>query len=179
MVDSELDLSAFRPEAFSENVDALRDQKIELRTYTEIGDSPENRRRLHRLHNACDADSPGIEEWGLSPFEGFEGDVFESPRYWPDGIVVASCADEWIGLSMIGPMTSEIYGTALTGVMAGWRGKGIGLAAKSVALANSKARGGRVCRAQNDQRNKPMLAINGRLGFQPQFGWIFMRKDLG
>jgi GNAT superfamily N-acetyltransferase len=178
LIDSQMDLAAYDDERFAELIQRLSVYGIRMASYAELGDTEQNRRRLHELHNECDAETPGIEDWGLTTFESFEAEVFRSPYTWLEGITLAIHGDEWIGLSMVYPSSGTAYGTGFTGVRKAWRGRGVGLAAKSVSLSAAKAAGGTVCRAQNDDRNKPMLAINDALGFKPQYGWIYVRKEI-
>ena len=190
LLDSVLDFADFEFRLFEPLVRHLCQKDIELVDYSSFRDCEENRRAVHAIHNECDADTPGIEEWGLSEFEDFEGDTFKSSRHDPTGLVLAIANSDFyshaliaekgelIGLSWVGPVQDGIWGTHFSGVRKAFRGQGIGVAMKAVALSNAKALGATICRAQNDTRNEPMLAINSKLGFVPQFGWIYMTRSI-
>ncbi|HVL39726.1 MAG TPA: GNAT family N-acetyltransferase [Fimbriimonadaceae bacterium] len=176
LVDSELHLTTFSAEPFEAIRRDLDESGIQLVDFLEFGDTAAHRRLVHELSNTCDADTPGIEQWGLPDYERFAAETFESSRYHPAGLVLAAREGMLIGLSWIAPVGDGAWGTHFSGVLPPYRGRGIALACKAKALANAKALGAKVCRAQNDTRNGAMLRINERLGFVPQFGWIYMTR---
>ena len=65
-----------------------------------------------------------------------------------------------------------------TGVIPGFRGRGLGLLMKQHSLARAAAVGITRVITQNDDTNAPMLAINARLGYE-QFSiahtWVLER----
>jgi GNAT superfamily N-acetyltransferase len=178
LFDSVLDLSEFDATVYKAKQTDLERSCVLFVRYPDWGDTEENRRVLHEVHNICDADTPGIEEWGLSTYESFVADLFESRRKDMLGMHVAFDGDRMVGLSMVAPVSDEGYGTHFTGVLPESRGRGIGLVLKGLCVQRAKEAGAKWIRAQNDKNNPSMLAVNAKLGFEPQFGWIYMRKSL-
>jgi GNAT superfamily N-acetyltransferase len=159
-------------------IDALSAQGIVLRTWEEIGESEANRRALFEVFSVSDRDTPGVEDWGPLNFEGFEGDFFVPDRFHPRTLIVAIEGDRMVGLSSVCPVEGGQWSTAYTGTLPGYRGRGVGRAAKGLAVLNAKRVGAKWIQTQNDTRNQPMLAINTALGYEPQFGWIYVKKQL-
>jgi GNAT superfamily N-acetyltransferase len=173
-----LDTRQIDEESIQNRVSQVEQSGLRIVNYRDLGDSSENRRRLHALHNQTDKDSPGAEFWGDTAFENFELECFLTERYDPDAIFLALDGDEWISLSMVCKVSADEYGTVFTGTLPRYRGRGLGLALKGLAVSYAKSQGAKFVRAQNDTRNEPMLSINSLLGFKPQFGWIHMSKRI-
>jgi GNAT superfamily N-acetyltransferase len=69
----------------------------------------------------------------------------------------------------------------ITGALPAYRNKGLGTALKLVTIRLARARGARMLRTNNDAENAPMLAVNRKLGSQPEPGYyrLVMRTDGG
>ena len=59
-----------------------------------------------------------------------------------------------------------------------WRGRGIALALKLLAIRAARRYGARYLRTNNDSENAPMLAVNRKLGYQPAPGYYRMSARL-
>ncbi len=66
----------------------------------------------------------------------------------------------------------------MTGVVASYRGRKIALALKLLAIRYAWSHGAKTIRTHNDSLNAPMLAINRKLGYQPQSGKYRLRKEI-
>ena len=66
---------------------------------------------------------------------------------------------------------------AFTGVRREYRGRGIALALKLLAIDFCCRSGAGRVRTNNDSKNAPMLAINRRLGYLPEPGWYATRRE--
>lgn len=164
-----LDLSDWQAPVVSPGVERIL-------SWAEIGDLPENRRRLYEFYTGTEEGSPGIEVWGIPDFENWQTGIFTSSWFMPDGLLVAELDGEWVGMTILGPMGDGIWTTDYTGVVPAARGKGIATRLKVAALSMAKANGGTALHTFNDALNGPMRAINDKLGFIADTGWWMHRK---
>ena len=67
---------------------------------------------------------------------------------------------------------------AFNGVRREYRGRGIALALKLLAIDFCRRSGAARIRTNNDSENAPMLAINRRLGYVPEPGWYVLRREV-
>ncbi len=151
---------------------------IEIKSWADYPDDAANRRKLYECTIAADADTPGIELWGLVEYDDWDKYTFESRWFRPEGCLIA--VDErgdWIGVSVAGPTDEENVSTDFTGVVRSHRGQGIARALKVKGAQWAKSIGAKRIHTYNDDRNGAMRHINFDLGFQPQTGWRMMRKD--
>lgn len=151
---------------------------IKLVTWDHFTDDETHRRRAYECYIGADADTPGIELWGLTAYDDWLHTIFQSSWYRPEGFIVA--LDEqgnFLGLSIAGPTDAENVSTDFTGVLSQHRGRGIARALKVAGAHWAKSIGAKRIHTYNDDRNGPMRHINFDLGFKPQTGWRMMRKD--
>ena len=73
--------------------------------------------------------------------------------------------------------TNSMY-NMVTGVDRAHRGRGVALAIKLLAIRCARRYGAVYIRTHNDSENAPMLAINRKLGYQPQPGLYLYTLDL-
>lgn len=149
----------------------------ELKTWAEIGDSPENRAKLYEIYHQSDQDSPGIDVWGMPDYPNWEMGIFTAYWFRPESLFVAIVDGEWVGLSLVGPLEDGEWTTDYTGVIPAFRGRGIATQLKVAGIEHARAQGGKRLGTFNDELNGPMRAINAKLGFMPETGWWMYRKD--
>ena len=65
-----------------------------------------------------------------------------------------------------------------TGVDRAYRGRGLALATKLVALRRAREWGAAYARTNNDSQNAPILAVNRKLGYTPHPGYYKLLKPL-
>ncbi len=141
------------------------------------GDTPANRRKLFDLYYSTDSDTPGIELWGQSGFDEWEPSIFNARWFRPEGCIIAVGADgDWVGLSLVGPLSGGDFTTDFTGVVQSHRGRGIAMALKVAGIRWANVEGCLRMHTFNDDRNAPMRAINAKLGFEAKTGWRMMKK---
>lgn len=151
---------------------------VELVTWDRFPDDETHRRRAYECYIGADADTPGIELWGLITYDDWLNTIFKSSWYRPEGFVVAIDQEgNFLGLSIAGPTDAENVSTDFTGVLSQHRGRGIARALKVAGAHWAKSIGAKRIHTYNDDRNGPMRHINLDLGFKPQTGWRMMRKD--
>ena len=156
---SHIDPQTFDPERFAAAIHRVETVGIRLTTYAEIGDSPQNRRKLYELDQIAHASQPFREVGPYIPtsFEKWEKD-FET---WNTATVF---------LAITPP--DEVYAGVVTGlewyftgVHPDWRGKGIATALKIICLAEAKRQGITRMDTENHEDNVAMLVVNRKLGF--------------
>jgi GNAT superfamily N-acetyltransferase len=124
-------------------------------------------------------DVPGYAEAAVRPFTSFNEQVCEAPGYRPDCQIIALDCEVWVGLARLDPTeATEAMYNAITGVLPGYRGRGIALALKLLAIRAARQSGVRYLRTNNDAENAPMLAVNRKLGYRPEPGYYRMRAYL-
>jgi RimJ/RimL family protein N-acetyltransferase len=122
-------------------------------------------------------DIPGFDGYYM-PFDQFQKSVCSSPWYRPDGQIVAVMGDTLIGMAAIGyfAVTHSLYNMFI-GVAPAWRGKSIALALKLLSFACARRYDSEYISTNNDSENAPMLAINRRLGYQPEPGYYRLMRE--
>lgn len=151
---------------------------IEIKAWSAFPNDEAHRRRMYQCMIGADADTPGIELWGLVEYDDWAKSTFESRWFRQDGCLIAiDESGEWVGVSVAGPTDEDNVSTDFTGVLREHRGRGIARALKVAGAQWAKSIGAKRIHTFNDDRNQPMRHINLDLGFQPQTGWRMMRKD--
>jgi GNAT superfamily N-acetyltransferase len=175
MFESELSLAAFDPKRFAAGGRRQRDAGIRFSTLARE-DSPALRRALHRLAQEVLEDVPTPEPRPPATYEQWEHDRVDGPLGHPDLFVIAFADERPVAFTEIFTTPNGTAYHRLTGVARDYRGRGLGLAVKTVALGLAKDRGIPRVRTENDTPNTHMLAINDELGFKRLPGII--RFDL-
>ena len=176
--ESRLQLATFDEQPFAGAVGHVEAAGIRFFTLADVGDTDEARRRLYDVNAALVRDEPGHDS-DFMPFAQFQKTVCSASWYRPDGQIVAAVGDDWIGMAAVGyfTATNSMY-NMFTGVESAWRGKGIALALKLLAIDCARRYGADYISTNNDSENAPMLAINRRLGYQPEPGFYRMMREL-
>ena len=172
---SVLDLSTFDETPYQSVIPTLQAAGIRFASLVDFQDSQEARRKLFEVNATTDQDIPGWEGPGPS-FAEFEHWVCGSTWYRPEGQLVATDGDQWVGMCTIQlrPETQSAYNVH-TGVLRSHRGRQIALALKLVAIRYAQSHGVQTLHTNNDSFNVPMLAINRKLGYRPQPGKYMLR----
>lgn len=177
LFESSLDLTAFDEKLFQAVEESVAASGIQIHSLAELGNTQENRRKLHAVNYASALDIPGVEG-GWMPFEQFDQMVSTADWFKPEGQFGALDGEEWVGLSAV-QLIAETQGSynLMTGVMRAYRGRGIALVLKLTAIRYARANGAIYMRTNNDSQNAPMLAVNRKLGYVPLPGIFFLRKE--
>jgi len=105
----------------------------------------------------------------------------KSPTFMTDAFFVAIDRDgRWLGMSNLERQLEDpsFVWQGLTGVRRGARGHGIAMALKLRTVSYAQRMGVDHIKTWNDQRNRPMLAINEAMGFEKQPAWIAFELKL-
>ncbi|MFC4015328.1 GNAT family N-acetyltransferase [Nonomuraea purpurea] len=160
----ELDVDAFDDAAYEPYLVRARESGIGFTTMAEAGDGPEQRRALYELNRACSADIP--ERGEFFTYAAYVAHRFDVPSYDPAGVVLATRAGEWIGMTAtsLHPSDGQAF-SEMTGVLAPHRGRGLSLALKLLAIRFVRAAGFARMVTFHHPRNASAIAMNRRLGF--------------
>ncbi|MFI6148089.1 GNAT family N-acetyltransferase [Streptomyces sp. NPDC051109] len=136
---------------------------VELRPASAFAADP---RPLFEADAAVSADEPGDVPEVPAGYEDWLGSVWNEPTLdreltrvvLVDGVVAAFCAARTDGASR--------YGSAMTGTLRAFRGRGLAKLAKTDSLRRARAAGYTEAFTGNDTGNEPMLAVNKWFGYE-------------
>ncbi len=173
-----LNLDTFEETPFGDCIPALNAVGIHFCSLAELGNTVDARRRLYDVHTITALQIPGSNGETLS-FEQFEQEAAGSEWFKPEGQILAMDGDQFIGIAAVRlyPETRSSE-NLMTGVLKSYRGRKIALALKLLAIRYAWLNGAKTIRTHNDSLNAPMLAINRKLGYQPQSGKYRLRKEI-
>jgi GNAT superfamily N-acetyltransferase len=174
---SRLDVPEFDETPFAGTIEAAQSTGIRFFSMADLGNTPEAQRRLDELNKYIDGEIPG--ERVFPSFEEFSDIVFASEWYVPEGQIIASDGDRWVGMSAVGYFPEKDYMQVMvTGVDDNYRGRGIGLALKLLTHRVAKRYGVKHLITGNAAHNAPMLAINTKLGYKKMRGTYYLQRVL-
>ncbi len=129
--------------------------------------------RYYRLHTAVEATVPWGLGYAVPDREAFRRRHLDAEEALAEGTTIAAADGEWVGLCEMwrsGDDTHTAY-EELTGVLSGYRGRGLGTALVAAAAAWAKARGYRRLLTSTSTSNEAMQRTARRLGFVVAGRW--------
>jgi mycothiol synthase len=181
--ESRLDPSRFDSSPYLGLRREIEAQGIVFRTLRQFRSEPGWGDRLHSLIVEILRDVPYPEPATPINRERFLARLESDPNLLPDAYVIAFDGERPVGhTSLFACMGSDDLVTWQTGVIRSYRRRGIALALKCEAIAWAARQGRKVIRTWNDSSNRPMLAINARLGFvrrPAQIGFLNVLRSEG
>jgi GNAT superfamily N-acetyltransferase len=174
-----LDLAAFDERPFLADLQRAEADGLRFFSLADLGELTEaSQRKLYELNRTTGLDNPG-NTGEFAPFEEFQRWVFKASWFRPEGQILAADGERWVGLAAVSFYPNEGYAyNAFTGVAAEYRGRGLATALKLLAARFARQCGAAYMRTDNDSQNAPMLAVNRKLGYQPQPGRYRMTVEL-
>lgn len=141
---------------------------------------PECLKKLYDLIQTVAADMPMPDQFTPTSFEQWLAAEVNAPGLAPDGYMIAKDGSSYVGLSTVWLAEKEAKGLyqGLTGVRREYRGRGIAVALKLRVIDFAQRNGYELIKTWNASVNAPMLAVNHKLGFKRQVGWITFEKNL-
>ena len=176
--ESRLDVQGFDAGPYLQLEQQLKLEGIELKSYADLVGTPDLKHELWRLEMDASRDMPDPEPFTETSFERFETRGLNSPDFAPEAYLVAvkTGSDsklEFLSESVLWWAEGEIDAwNGATGTRREWRGKKIALALKVKNILWAKTKGIAQIKTFNDDVNRPMLAINEKLGFVKQPAWV-------
>jgi GNAT superfamily N-acetyltransferase len=156
------------------DTDELQTTAVELRPLVEVG--PEE---TFAVDSVAALDVPAEESPDQVEYEQW------LERHWrnPDFDLAASFAARIDGRAVAITYTAADYAgaraaNAFTAVLPEYRGRGLARLVKLAVIRHLAERGVTLLATDNDERNAPMLAVNGRLGFRPHTAhYVYVRES--
>ncbi len=178
--ESILDLRRWDARPFDSYVDALRELGVTVRSVAQLSRADDDwLPRLHSLYVTVEGDVPQPTLIEPIPLDQFEALAIASTAALPEAFLVAEIGGEFVGLTEPArvPDRPRTLAQRLTGVREDHRRQGIATGLKVLALTWAKQHGYEEVRTQNGVGNAPMLAINERLGFEPEaIDFLYMKE---
>jgi GNAT superfamily N-acetyltransferase len=176
--ESILNLTEFDFTPYQGLAEKLETDGFLVRSFRQLERDPERNRRIHELFNTVLLDVPSTDPVTELPFQTFQQNL-QRPTMIPDGYFLMIHSDQYVGISNLwhtaNPMDVK---QGITGVRPAYRRRGIALALKLAGIRYAKEQGIHRIRTNNEVGNRPMLALNEKLGFVRQPAWISLRKRL-
>lgn len=175
--ESTLDLKTFDETPFVDAISATEQAGFRFFTLADLADTEEVRHKLYTLNRATVLDIPGAED-GFPPFEQFQKFVFDASWYRADGQVVVANGDSWAGFAALAyNQETNSMNHHMTGVDRSYRGRGLTLPLKLLAIRCARKYSADYMRTNNDSQNAPMLAVNRKLGYRPEPGFYKLVRE--
>lgn len=179
--ESRLDVTKVDASRFQDYVQRVEKSGIVL---TNLADEkkkdPDSLKKLHELVQLISADIPQPEPFTPIAYEQWETFEIKNPNLLPEGYMIAKGGSKYVGLSTVWriDLDPKGLGQGNTGVRREYRGKGIAVALKLKVIDFARRNGYTRVKTWNDSINEPMLAVNTKLGFKRETGWITLEKSL-
>ncbi|MFW6040313.1 MAG: GNAT family N-acetyltransferase [Thermoplasmatota archaeon] len=178
MWEAELKVNEFDFDEYSGLQGKLSEEGIVLTSLAELEMNENNKKKLYELNEDIMEDVPMPDEYTRTDYERFIKRTFDHPEFFPEGYIIATKDDDFIGLSRHWLKDEEnALFTGLTGVRRGYRGKGIATAMKVEAIKTAKENDIKKIKTMNETGNEDILHINKKMGFEIKPAWIDFEKQ--
>jgi GNAT superfamily N-acetyltransferase len=136
---------------------------VELRTAADFADDP---RPMFDLDAATSSDEPSDIDVEFTDYEAWLEENWKHPLLNRELTTVAVLDGRPAAFSVAYTDGDSRYGTAMTGTVREFRGRGLAKLAKNDSLHRARAAGYREAFTGNDTGNEPMIAINKWFGYE-------------
>ncbi len=179
MFESVLDVAQFEPNGFRNYVDRAAQHGIQLSNLAEHLSNPEKVKEVYGLSIALHRDVPRRGEFVVWDFDKWKTNTIESPKFMPEGWILASASERLVGISQLWKTSTKgQLNTGLTGVLPEYRRQGIAHVLKLRAVEVAKQLGAERISTQNHTVNRAMLSINEAMGFVKKPAMVTFRKQI-
>lgn len=175
---SKLSLPDWDPAPFAYAVDRARSQGVR---FTDLGAEQTGEESLRRFYDFIGPivdDMPGASGRVRPPYERWRSNLDKDPHWDPRSVILAVDGDRWAAFAAINRLPGGALYNGFTGVDREYRGRGLALAIKVIALNYARSLGAPYVTTSNHSVNQPMLAVNRRLGYVPSPGSFTLCKEL-
>jgi len=179
--ESRLDVLMIDVEKFRDYSEKVLRQGITITNLAEERkNGPSSLKSLHELVQLISADMPSPAAFTPISYEQWEAFELKNPSLLPEAYMIAKDGPKFVGLSTVWHLDKEPRGLVQgnTGVRREYRGKGIAVALKLKVIDFARRNGYTKLKTWNASSNAPMLAVNTKLGFKREVGWITLEKNL-
>jgi len=179
--ESRLPVSSVKSAQFKEYLGRVASRGITISTLAEERSiDPDSTKKLHEIVQVIAEDIPQPAPYTRVSYDQWEAFELKNPSLLPDGYFIARDGDRYVGLSVVWKSDTEPKSLhqGNTGVIRDYRGKGIAVALKLRVIEYARRHGYEKVKTWNASNNAAMLAVNTKLGFKRQVGWIVLEKDL-
>lgn len=179
LFESAIDLKQFDAHRFEGVLEQVQASGIRLFTLADVGNTPENLRKLWEVNDAVYQDDPGASE-PFPNFDEFQKLTSEASWFNPAGQFLAADGEQYVGLGALRHNAdNKSCHNMMTGVLRPYRGRKIALALKLLTIRYAQQLGALTITTDNDSQNAPMLAINRKLEYLPKPGVYRLLKEEG
>ena len=180
--ESRLPVAGFDFDRFAGATERVTSQGVRISTYAdELARDPEATRKAYDVVDEVRRDVPAMDAPTDVSFEDWKKDWTLAPGFLPDAFFVAiDRGGRWLAMSNLHRSIEDptFVWQGLTGVRRDARGRGLAMALKLLTVRHAQRMGVDHIKTWNDQRNRPMLAINEAMGFEKQPAWIGLELRL-
>lgn len=176
---SRLDLSAWDTSTFAPAIERAKAAGIRFSSFAAEATSEAAYELCYAFVGRLMDDMPGALGRTRAPYERWRNNFRTRPEMNPAGWILAIDGDRWAALSSVVKGGEGHYFHGFTGVEPDYRGRGLALAIKVVALEYARSIGAEAIYTSNHSVNAPMLAVNRKLGYLPEPGTFQMTKSIG
>jgi GNAT superfamily N-acetyltransferase len=180
--ESRLPVARFDFERFAGAAERVTSQGIRISTYAEeVARDADAPRKAYDLIDEVRRDVPAMDAPTDVSFEDWKKDWIDAPSFLADAFFVAIDGEgRWLAMSNLQRSIEDpsFIWQGLTGVRREARGRGLAMALKLLTVRHAQRMGVDHIKTWNDQRNRPMLAINEAMGFEKQPAWIGLELTL-
>ena len=178
--ESRLRVAGFDFAKFASANDRVAKDGIRITNLAEEGRrDAEAERKAYELVAEVRRDVPATDAATDESFEEWRTRWTKSPTFIPEAFFVAIDRNgRWLGLSNLERQVEDptFVWQGLTGTRREARGRGVAMALKLRTVEHAQRMGVEHIKTWNDQKNRPMLAINEAMGFEKQPAWIALEK---
>jgi mycothiol synthase len=180
--ESRLVVAGFDFGRFAGATERVTGQGVRISTYAEeLARDVDAPHKAFELTDLCRRDVPAMDAPTDITFDEWRQDWIDSPSFLADAFFVAIDGQgQWLGMSNLQRSIEDpsFIWQGLTGVRREVRGTGLAMALKLETVRYAQRLGVDHIKTWNDQRNRPMLAINEAMGFAKQPAWLGLELRL-